>query len=118
MGATRLPHVGRSGATTLGLFCAVLTLGCAPRAQVQLRQPHAPPTQQNIRLAGDWAYTALDGTRREFLLDFPLPQSKSGPRDFRLFLSLAANSNLQTIDPDDPSAARGFLIQAIGNLKG
>lgn len=118
MCANHLPRDVRRGLILPACLAILLSAGCAPRAQVQLLQPSAPPMQQNIRLAADWAHVSADGARRECLLDFPLPNSKDGPRDFRLFLSLAATESAQSIDLHDPQAARGFLIQAVGSRKG
>jgi hypothetical protein len=118
MCANHLPRGVQLGFLLSACLGITLASGCAPRAQVRLLQPAAPPAQQDIRLSGEWADVWTDGTRRECLLDFPLPQSKDGPRDFRLFLSLAATDGVQSLDPDDAQAARGFLIQAVGNRKG
>lgn len=98
----------------------LLAPGCTPRprATVRLLQPTAPPMQQNIKLAANWSYTSAAGARRECLLDFPLPHAQNGPRDFRLYLSLAATDQPQGIDATDPEGARGFLIQVVGERRG
>ncbi|MBI5863812.1 MAG: hypothetical protein HZB38_04765 [Planctomycetes bacterium] len=95
------------------LLCAA---GCArKRAVVALEQPSAPPSQREMTLASDWAFTARQDVRRLCLLDFPLPGAADGPRDFRLFVALPANGEDFTVEP---GGAQGFLIQKVGRLRG
>lgn len=102
----------------LSFVLAISIVGCGPRAELTLDQPHAPSGQKRLRLASDWAYARPDGGQRTILLEFPLPQSQAGPRDFRVFLSVPDRIGEITIRPGDPGAAQGFLIQEVGKLKG
>lgn len=104
------------GACALALL--PLSVGCALAAKARLQQPFAPPAQQDIRLQSDWSFTTADGSRRSVLLEFPLPGSVAGPRDFRVFLSLPDQSGTLSVDPLDRNAGRGFLIQEVGRYKG
>lgn len=88
------------------------------RAQLVLEQPHAPPAQQHIDLASDWAYLDSGPQRRELLLDFPLPGRKEGPRDFRIYLDLPAGAEVATISQDASGGGRGFFIQEVGRMRG
>lgn len=101
-----------------GMLCLCAGAGCSSRAEVRLTQPQAPPAQQDMQLESDWAFMQESGGRRDMLLDFPLPGSKRGPRDFRLFLSMPGVDGPVDIDPYNPNAAHGFLIQVVGRLKG
>jgi hypothetical protein len=101
-----------------GLIAAWALFGCAPRAEVRLLQPNAPPAQRNLSLVSDWAFYLDEGGRRLILLAFPLPGTRDGPRDFLVFLSAPQGEGEFAVAPDDPAAARGFLIQVVGQLKG
>ncbi len=89
-----------------------------PTARITLTQPQAPPAQQRIELASDWGAVSDDGERKLALVDFPLPGRKDGPRDFRVFLDLPLDARDETIRPGDVAAARGFLLQEVGRLRG
>jgi hypothetical protein len=100
------------------LITALATLGCAPRSELRLLQPTAPPAQRNLALASDWAYYLDEGGHRFILLAFPLPGARDGPRDFLVYLVAPEGEGEHAIDPGDPAAAQGFLIQVVGRLKG
>lgn len=103
------------------LTCALLGLalcGCGSSAKVRLQQPFAPPAQQDIRLESDWSFTDAGAGRRSVLVEFPLPGSEVGPRDFHLYLSLPETTGDVTIDPRNAGMGRGFLIQEVGRYKG
>lgn len=114
------PNLRMSRLVTISILtAALLAAGCSgPRAQVQLIQPSAPPVQQNLQLKADWAYTAVEGDTRLCLLDFPLPQSRSGPRDFRFYLRMPATPGAHTINSGDAAGAAGFFVQVVGQRKG
>ena len=97
--------------------------GCAPKAEVVLHQPFAPPSQQELKLASNWAFEAAAGGRRIWLLEFPLPSSPDGPRDFHLYLSTPdADQGFLgqdfIVDQSSSTGVRGFLIQEVGQLRG
>lgn len=92
--------------------------GCGPHAQIVLDQPFAPPGQRHLRLAGDTACRAAAGGRQSCVLTFPLPGAERGPRAFVLYLSAPDRCGDLAVDPADPAAVRGFLIQELGALAG
>lgn len=97
--------------------------GCAPKAEVVLHQPFAPPSQQELKLASNWAFEAAAGGRRIWLLAFPLPSSPDGPRDFHLYLSTpdvdrGFLGQDFVVDQSSSSGVRGFFIQEVGQLRG
>lgn len=97
--------------------------GCAPKAEVVLHQPFAPPSQQELKLASKWAFEAAAGGRRIWLLAFPLPSSPDGPRDFHLYLSTpdvdrGFLGQDFVVDQSSSSGVRGFFIQEVGQLRG
>ena len=100
------------------LLLGSVTLGCSRRAEVVLRQPFAPPSQQHMELKSRWAFSALTGGQRTCLLDFPLPRSDDGPRDFHIYLTFPDGGGELALARDEPDDARGFLIQEIGLLRG
>lgn len=110
------------GSSTLlpltGLLACWAPTGCAPRAELRLLQPNAPPAQRDLSLASDWAYYLDEGGRRFILLAFPLPGARDGPRDFLVYLSTPEGEGEFAVHTDDPAVARGFLIQVVGQLKG
>jgi hypothetical protein len=108
---------GRTPLMTLLVLGSAL-LGCSRRAEVTLRQPFAPPSQQELKLESRWAFTAVSDGRRVCLLDFPLPDTEDGPRDFHIYLTLPDVDDEQTVAADDADGPRGFLIQEVGRLRG
>lgn len=102
----------------LATVLAILSAGCGPQAKLVLIQPNAPQAQQVLRLTSDWAFSDTADGRQQLLLDFPLPQSVAGPRDFRVFLAVPERAGVTTIDLEHLDAARGFLIQEVGRLRG
>jgi hypothetical protein len=102
----------------LGLLLLTLSLpGCARKNEVVLHQPLAPPSQQTLKLAGDWAFHAGDGQRDAYALAFPLPGSIGGPRAFVIYISVPDRGNLQ-VDPLAPDGVKGFFVQELGALSG
>jgi hypothetical protein len=99
----------------VGLMCVS---GCADRAEVYLHQDFAPSSQQHVHLSGDWAYRAGATGRERCLLAFPLPGSTAGPRDFVIYMTLPDRLGKLAVDPADPDAVRGFLVQCVGALAG
>jgi hypothetical protein len=93
-------------------------VGCAPRSELVLHQPFAPASQRKLELTSRWAFSSMDAQRRICLLAFPRPDADDGLRDFLIYLSLPAGLGATTVDPADPAAARGFLIQKVGHLRG
>lgn len=111
------------GITWLGTWVGVFALvvcasGCARQSEVVLCQPFAPPSQQELRLTSRWAFSTVDSGRRNCLLAFPLPRAKDGPRDFLLYLSAPNDRGRFHVNPEHPASVRGFLVQAVGDLKG
>ena len=100
------------------------TAGCARRAEIHLRQPFAPPSQQNLKLIGDWAYHTAEGGRQTCLLAFPLPRAQVGTRAWVLYISAPDGLGTRTLERDTAgtetggNAVRGFLIQEVGDLAG
>ena len=92
--------------------------GCARRSEFVLHQPFAPASQRELELTSQCAFSSAEAQRRTCLLAFPRPGADNGLRDFLIYLSLPAGLGVTTVDPADPAAARGFLIQKVGHLKG
>ncbi len=92
--------------------------GCGPRAELVLRQPFAPPAQQNLKLVSEQVYHRVADKRRTCVLTFPLPGAVSGPRAFVVYLCGPEKQGQSAVDPKDPTAVRGFLIQEVGALAG
>lgn len=106
---------------SLTIVVAVFALaGCAQhRAAMTLDQPHAPPSQRQLTLASDWAFSATQDARRLILIDFALPGASDGPRDFRVFLAMPGNSDKAVIAATSQGgSAAGFFIQKVGRLSG
>ncbi len=114
------PRSGRSPLATRALVTLLLLVpaGCSTTRDIVLYQPTAPRAQRRIELTGGHYAFAGDAGRRRFVLDFPLPGSRSGPSDFRLFLSAPALDEMTPISPGDEAAGRGFLLQTIGLRRG
>lgn len=55
---------------------------------------------------------------RRCFVTFALPGSKSGPRAFVLYVAAPADADVSRVRPADATAARGFLIQEVGDLAG
>jgi len=102
----------------LGTIVCGLLAGCAPRAEFTLNQPFAPPAQQHLLLASDWAYDAPGGDHQRCLLAFPLAGSKEPPRAYAIYLLVPGEKGTYPVAPG-PSGVQGFLIQELGRtLKG
>lgn len=99
------------------LMLLVTLVGCGPRAELRLDQPHPPPAQRALHLSSGWAATTAAGGRRECVLDFPLPGSQAGPRDFRMYISMPAGEGSFSVGAGEQSV-RGFLVQVKGELAG
>ena len=102
-------------------FFSVLPLlfaGCAPNVELVLRQPFAPPAQQNLRLTSDRGYHAVADDRRACVFTFPLPGAVDGPRAFVMYLSAPKELGVLPVAPEGPRGVRGFLIQELGALAG
>jgi hypothetical protein len=118
-----MSHVRIKISTTVaGALLAALALtaatGCAPRSRLELVQPFAPPSQQCVELASDWAYQAADGQRQTWLLAYPLPGSETGLRAYALYLSAPDRTGTLRVDRQAPEGMRGFLVQEVGHLAG
>jgi hypothetical protein len=85
------PGLTKSAIGLLALSVLGLSLpfsgGCQRGAKLTLHQPFAPPAQQELHLASQWAFYEVDGARRNCLIAFPLPLSATGPRDFLVYLT-------------------------------
>jgi hypothetical protein len=93
--------------------------GCGRPSKLVLHQPFAPrPSQRQLGLSGRWSFSSANGQRRKCVLAFPRPCDQDGPRDFLVYLSFPAGAELTTVNPSHPAAARGFLVQKVGLLKG
>lgn len=92
--------------------------GCGHSVEISLRQPFAPTSQANLTLVGDSAFHAADGGRQRCLLTFRLPGAEKGPRAFLVYFAGPEGFGDLRVDPEDPDAVRGFLIQEIGQLAG
>lgn len=102
-------------AATVALLIA--GAGCARQATLQLDQEFAPPAQRKLALTGTEACFADSGERRQLVATFPLPGSQVGPRTFVLYLDVPVGENPASIG-NGPAAARGFLVQEVGQLRG
>ncbi len=89
-------------------------MGWTRGADVTLRQPFAPPGQQNLRLVGASAYLATSADRRTAVLSFHLPGSTDSPRAFVVYWSAPAGDG----DFAVPQSVQGFMIQELGELAG
>jgi hypothetical protein len=92
--------------------------GCGPKAELVLRQPFAPPSQQNLKLVSQRGYHTGSGDQQACLLTFPLPGAVDGPRAFIIYLAAPSRPGKLAVAPDDPEGVRGFLIQEVGALAG
>ncbi len=97
---------------------AALLSGCTASARATLEQEFAPAAQRRLTLASDWAFSAADGQQTRCLLAFPLPGAQDGPRDFLLYVRAPAGAGEVGVAGEQPGAARGFLIQRVGALRG
>ena len=113
-----MPRGPLVGSALLLTLVAGTGAGCARRGEFVLHQPFAPPKQRELDLTSRWAFSSVDAQRRTCLLAFPRPDADDGLRDFLIYVSLPAGLGVTTVDPADPAAARGFLIQKVGHLKG
>ncbi len=96
----------------------IFLTGCAKSAvTLSIQQDHAPPSQRNMTLTSDWAFTARQDDRRLCLADCSLPGSVDGPRDFRVFVILPASVEAAEVGRGT-GAARGFFLQKVGRLRG
>ncbi len=109
---------GRIAFLLLAGAALISSTGCARKGEILLRQPFAPPSQQNVRLVTDWAYHAVNGDRQTCLLAFSLPGALRGPRAYVIYLNAPDQAGQVTVTRDEPDAARGFLVQEIGALAG
>lgn len=105
-------------ALALGITLLMPLAGCAPKAELRLRQPFAPPSQQDLKLAGRSAYHTTTADRQTCLLTFPLPGAANGPRAFVIYVSAPDELGRMPVDPQDPRVVRGFLVQEVGKLTG
>jgi hypothetical protein len=105
-------------ACRLPLASLLAAAGCASNAELTVRQPFAPPSQQVLKLTGERAYYATSDHQQTSVLTFPLPGAVAGPRAFVLYLTGPNRSGTVGVAPDDPQSARGFLIQELGKLAG
>lgn len=92
--------------------------GCNSAQQIRLRQPAAPPAQQDLTLRSNWTFSRSGGNRCQCVLSFPLPGSLDGPRDFHVYVGFPGTPGKHLVDANDAGAARGFLIQLVGERKG
>lgn len=103
-------------ATFGGILLALLT-GCEATTGLQLTQPFAPPAQRVLNLEARAAYLSETDGQRRVVAEYPLPGSFAGPRAFVLFLDMPRSSQSIPIAPGN-GAARGFLVQEVGELAG
>lgn len=99
-------------------FIALALGGCGTRSRVELLQPTAPPSQQHLKLSSDWSYESSAAGRQTWLLAYPLPGSRAGLRAFVIYLSAPNRSGTIPVNPDNPDAVHGFLVQEVGQLAG
>jgi hypothetical protein len=112
-------------AVVLAGFSLIGVSGCGTslspiclQADLVLHQPSAPPGQRELKLSSQWAFHAGADDRQSYLLAFPLPGVKDGPRDFLLYLSAPAGEGRFLVAPESPDGVRGFMIQVVGELRG
>ncbi len=109
------PLVGPALLLTLAAGAGV---GCVRCGEFVLHQPFAPASQRELGLTSRWAFSSMDAQRRTCVLAFPRPGADGGLRDFLIYVSLPAGLGVTTVHPADRAAARGFLIQKVGHLRG
>jgi hypothetical protein len=102
----------------LGVGLLACVAGCARQGEIVLSQPFAPPAQRELKLRSSWTFSQLQAGRRNCVLAFPRPGMPDGPRDFLLYVSLPARDGQFVVAGDAPQAVRGFMIQAVGELRG
>lgn len=99
------------------LFCAWAAplglAGCGRPVDVVLRQPFAPPTQQQTHLTSETGYYAVADGRQRLLLTFALPGAQAGARAYVVYLTAPEQDGAVAAD-----AARGFFLQEFGALAG
>lgn len=111
-------HLGRRRVARAATLVALLVAGCQRQADITLSQPHAPPSQQQLKLISDGAYVAQREQERVCLLTFALPGSMRGPRAFVIYFCGPDADGRVRVDPQDAAGIRGFLIQEVGALAG
>ncbi len=120
----RYVTIGAGALTVLAFGCTagshpevsptMVRMGWTRGADVMLRQPFAPPGQQNLRLVGASAYLATSADRRAALLGFHLPGSTDSPRAFVVYWTGPGGDG----DYEVPTGVQGFMIQELGELAG
>jgi hypothetical protein len=111
-------HVRRAALVLAASLAVGGLAGCARQAEFTLRQPFAPPAQQNLHLTGQWAYTSARATGQSTALSFALPGAVDGPRAFVVYIATPRATGDFPVAVTAPQAARGFLIQELGTLAG
>jgi len=96
---------------------AFTTIGCGPRADVQLIQPSLPEWQRQIHLQSELAFWASDGKALRVLAEFPLPGATTGKPTYLLYFTVAHDKNAPPNAQQRPKV-RGFFIQTRGEYAG
>ncbi len=126
----------------LMLTAPIAAAGCAnPHATVELFHPAESGSQELVSLSSDWAKYGqpADGGLAHLILEWPLPGSRYGTKQYLLYARLPSGSGVfcvgdpilpggepsARIEGDTPPEAKpesdvvsGFLIQRTGRLKG
>lgn len=93
-------------------------IGCAPRAGVTVHQSFAPAGQRNLSLQHNRTHVSSSPDARTIVATFSRPDADTPSRDFVLYIVMPPNDGEWVIDSESTAAARGFLIQTSGSLRG
>lgn len=114
-----MKQLPRRAALSAGLIITLLVTGCQRPNRLLLEQPFAPPAQREMTLTSDWGWSGpAEGGGEAVLLDFPLPGAVNGFRAFHVYLNVPEALGDFEIGQPGSSAAAGFFIQEVGDLKG
>ncbi|MBL8880675.1 MAG: hypothetical protein JNG88_16300 [Phycisphaerales bacterium] len=99
---------------------ALLTgaVGCAPRGGITLHQTFAPSGQRELTLQNSRSHASSSPDARTIVATFSRPDAETASRDFVLYLVTPPNEGEWVVDAGSTFAARGFLIQTAGSLRG
>ena len=104
----------------LALSLIVAAVGCAPSAEVRIRQPAFQGLQKSLHLASRWAVFDQDESACRYVISFPLPGARSGDKHYHLYLRTPDDLDTFAAGSDQPERERfaGFFIQVKGPAAG
>lgn len=92
--------------------------GCLSQPSVTLYQSFAPSGQRELRLRDARVSISSKPDSRTIAAVFSRPGSDIASRDFVLYLVVPPGNGEWVADPNSSGGVRGFLIQAVGELRG